>query len=475
MQYEFPHFRIDRSDWLKGSNTYENYPDGGIIFSSSGYNVFKKPGWLANSPDLGNTVTSSLPTNIGISWGYGKGAIAQQVMVVGSNGSQDGSFYTVDTSGAFTKVGSDDTGRDYQLGKTSTVFYHGSFYTTSTTDICKNSSDLATRDTSWWVTTKGQTSLNSFAPHPQVVFGDIHYIADGQYIHQDDNGTVQYNVFDLGQDWVITSMEVYNNKIYIAAEPYFNFSGTSEGFSRLFTWNGYSDSWIDEWFIGPRINALKVFKNVLYCWTPAYMGYWNGSAIKNLYPLNSSGSFPYTDGIVTTEDSMYFPDHLSLIRYGSPTPSGKNRFHRFQTIPTRANSVGSYTRDGIEVCATGVSNGSNHAFNSFGTPGGNKSYQFNRRLLSRPIRVRAYVIHTNGMASGQYAEFSYIDHAGTSSAVRRFGYAASALMQGKQVWRFDILGQPPTTLFDPVLTLAGDVYVRAIDVLYEPSNDKLNA
>lgn len=473
---DYPSFVIDRRDWLRGGNSYDNYPDGGVQRSSFGYNVFSKPGWLANSPDTGSTVDSGLPTGIGTSWGYGKGLISQQVMVVGMNSSQDASFYLVSSAGAFTKVGSDDTAHDYQPGKTWTIFYHSEFYTTSTTDITKNSYDLATRDTSWWVTTKGETSLDSFSPHPQVVYGDIHYIADGRYIHQNDNGTIQYAAFDLGQDWVITDMCVYNNLIYIAAEPYYNYSGTNGGFSKIFTWNGYADSWLDEYAIGPRINAMYVFKNVLYVWTPYNFGYFTGSVVENLWPMTSASPyFTYSSGITSTEDSMFFADGVYLIRYGSPYPRSGFRPHVFQSFVERINGVGSYSATGIEVCTTGSSNGSNFVFDSRGTPGGNKTFKFNTRYFGKPVKVRGYLIETNGMSSGQYVEVSMVDQTGTVRGTKRFGYAASAAMQGKTTWEFDVLGVPATTRLDPYITVAGDVYIRSIRVFVEPVEMRSNA
>lgn len=472
MQYEYPHFRIDQSDWIRGSNTFENYPDGGIKTSYAGYNVFSKPGWLANAQSYGDIITSSLPTKIGISFGYGKGSLVQEVVAVGSNGSDDGSFYTVNsTTGALTKVGSDDTGRDYVLGKTSTIFYDSKFYTTSSTDITENTVDLATRDTSWWVTTKGQTSLNSLCGHPQVVYGDIHYIADGQYIHQNDHGTVQAQVFDLGAEWVITEMCVYNNLIHIAAEPYYNFSGTNHGFAKIFTWNGYAESWIDEWLVDHRINAMYVFKNVLYCWTPKFMAYWTGSTLKNLYPVSTK---VHKDQIITTEDSMWFGDATFLIRYGSPYPTGALRFYRYTFFGSNINGIAMPAAEMVLVCTTGVSNGGNYKFLTTDAPSGNLSYGFNRRIFSRPVRVRGYVIHADTIASGKYVAVSYLDDTGTLRATKTFTGTVSAMV-GKTRWRFDVLGQPPTTYLDPYVTLAGAAYVRAIDVLYEPSDDKLNA
>lgn len=473
MQYNFPHFSINRTDFLKGGNTYNNYPDGGFQYDYVGYNAFSKPGWLGISQDIGNSVTSSLPINIGISWGFGKGVLAQEVVAVGSNSSQDGSFWTMNEStGGLTQVGSDDTAHDYQLGFTSTIFYHGAFYTTSKTDITYQLYDLSSRDVAWWVTTKGQSSLNGYSPHPQVVFGDIHYIADGQYIHQNDNGTVTAQVLDLGADWVITEMVVYNNLIYITAEPYYNFSGTKHGLAKMFTWNGYADSWLDEYHLDSRVSAMYVFKNVLYVWNSKYIGYFTGSTIKNLYPV--SGQI-YSSQICSTADSMWFIDGSTVVRYGSPYLSGQFKFHRFFSLVSNGNGMCSPQTESLLIATTGASNGSNFfVSNVNGGGGGNKSFKMNTRRFIAPVHVRGYVIDTDGMASGQYVEVGLIDDTGTLRGTKRFGYSVDAAMQGKQRWTFDIFSVGPSRTLTPYITVAGGVYLQGIDFLYEPSEDKLN-
>lgn len=474
MVYDLPHFRIDRNDWLKGSNTFDNYPDGGFQYSSSGYNAFTKPGLIGTVQDIGSTVTGSLQTGVGISFGLGKGVITQQAMCVGNNSSQDGYFYTVtDSTGALTLVGSADTGRDYVLGKTSTVYYHGKFYTTSTTDMVQQNYDLTGRTVSWWIGTKGQAALDSNSPHPQVVYGDIRYIADGQYIHQDDNGTIQTQVFDLGNDWVITEMEVYNNLIYIAAEPYYNFGATYHGLAKIFTWNGYADSWIDEYFVDSRISAMYVYKNILYVFMPEYLGYFDGSVVKNLYPV---GQQIYKSQITSTSNSMWFADGTKVVRYGSPYLTGKFKFHRYYTTGQNINGLCSPHVKSLLICTTGSSNGSNFYVPDVNAAGsGSNTFDLNTRIFARPVKIRGYVINTTNMNNGYYAEMSYVDDTGDIKAVKRFGWFANALMQNKSRWRFSVTSELATMKCAPRLTIANGLYVKSVDVLYEPVEDPGNA
>jgi len=479
MQYNFPHFRIDRSDFLKGGDSYDGYPDGGMLFSSYGYNAFKAPGYLTQVPSfgLGTSIDSGLPTRIGISFGFGKGALSQEVIVVGANG-DDGSFYTMnEATGALTKEGGDDTANNYVKGKTSTVFYHGKFYTTTEQDITENVVALtaASRYVSWWQTTNLQAPLDSSSPHPQVVFGDIHYIADGQYLHQNDNGTIQRNVLDLGVDWVITEMEVYNNLIYIAAEPYYNFSSTAHGFAKIFTWNGYSDSFLDEYLVDSRISAMKVFKNILYVFTRNYMGYFTGTIVKNLYPV--SGQI-YKCEIATTSDSMWFADGTTIIRYGSPYLTGRYSFHRyFSTVSSDIVGIVSPYFEALSIMTTGATNGSNYYVSDVNTIQSSGSTNniiiFNPRIFTTPVKIRGAVIQLkNQLTSSQTIEIGYTDDQGNVNNQFLAGSTASMLQEMR--WRFDFFSQQATRRVLPHVQIQSNPYIEWIDFLYEPSEDMLN-
>lgn len=481
--YAYTHFRIDRSDFLKGSNTFDNYPDGGMQYSCVSYNPFAAPGYLTQAPsfNMGTPVTAGLlPTKIGISFGMGKGTLGQEVVVIGANASEDGYFYTMDeSSGALTLVGSADTVGNYALGFTSTIFYQGYFYTTSKQDITRNVVALTSgsRDTSWWQTTKTMAALDQYSPHPQVVYGDIHYIADGRYIHQNDGGTTQYNVLDLGADWVITDMEIYNNLIYIAAEPYYNFSGTSHGLAKIFTWNGYADSWLDEWVVDTRISALYVYRGIMYVFTKKYMGYFTGSVVKNLYPVSTQ---VYKNQITTTSDSMWFADGTTVVRYGSPYLTGKLRFYRyFSTVSSSLNGIVSPYYEALSMYTTGASNGSDYYVADVNTPASSGSVnaivKFNPRIFMEPVKIRGIVIQLKDDLTDvptQAVGVGYYDDDGVAHYKTFSG--GSATMVGKNRWRFDFLSQPATRRVLPYVSIQSNPYIETIDYLFDLSENKLN-
>lgn len=474
MNYNLPSFRVDRTDFLKGQNSYDHLPDGGQLTTANGINAFSKPGLITVVPDLGNAVTGSLPASGIFNFGFAKGAITMNPVCMATNSSQDGYYYTLDDSGAMTLVGSADTSQNYDIGKSDTVFYQGSFYTTSTTDIIKNSVDLATRDTSFWVTTKAKSSLDSFSPHPMVVFGDIMYIASARYLHQLDAATATEAVLDLGADWVITAMAVYNNLIYICAEQYWNYSSTYHGLAKMFTWDGYSASWLDEWNINYRVSAMYVFENVLYMWRYSDMGYWDGSRFKPLRPMSTQ---TYKHQITECQGSMFFTDNTMVVRYGSPTLTGGKRFFNYWvTNSNQFTGIASWTQNGILISKNGNTNMSNIFVSNINTPGAG-SYEaiFNPRFFKRPVKLRAAVIELGqAIASGQSIQINFQNDKSELKTVGTFDNAVTA-MAAKQNWSFDILGKAATRNVKPRLTITGGAYVRSVDFFYEAAEDQLNA
>lgn len=468
MNYNLPYFRIDKRDFLRGNDSSEYLDDGGYSRSSYNANPFYKPGTFTNGPVFGTSVSEGLPNNGIVSWGYGRDGLQQQLMAVMANSDNDGYFYTVNVNGQFTQAGSPDTSNNYVAAKSSTVFYQSKFYTTSDSNITEHSSDLATVDTTWWTVTKGQSGLSNVSPHPQVVYGDIHYIADSRYIHQNDGGTISAQVFDLGSDWIITCMVVYNNLIYITAEPYHNVLSGFHGGAKMFTWQGYG-SWIDEWDLDYRINAMKVFEGTLYMWTQNYMGYWNGATFKPLWALEGTNSV-WNAGVTEVDKSMFFVDGRDLIRYGSPEFGGGKRFFRWDRVSGDFLSgvTGFYEKRLVGVRKVTASNTSwNMLITNVNNPSaGNCAVTFSPRRFRRKVRGRGVVVETESLTTGQSVQLFYTDDKGTTHEIGTFDTV------GKTKYVKEIFNCDPTTTLAIQAYIGAGATVKNIDVYYEASELK---
>lgn len=474
--YSLPNFRLDKRDWLGGNNSYDDLPEGGALAATVGVNAFSRPGLLAQAPALGSAVTASLPTEGVVSWGIGSGSSAPAAVAVYANASNDASFYSVNVStGAMTLVGSADTGRNYSKGVTDTVWYDGSFYTSSATDICKNSADLGTRDTTFWTGTKGQSALTDGIPHPLLVYESILYIADGRYLHKLDGSTVSTQVWDAPPDHVITAMVEYNGLMYIVAEPYKNLTGTVHGLAQMFSWDGLLESWYEQYFIDYRVNALYVYKNRLYAWTNDFLGLWTGSELEPVYPVSNQ---VFKHQITATSDSMFYVDGRTLVRYGKPfSVALVRKFYNYMSSAALPFAgIMSASGDSMILTETHASASPNYFISDINTPdpAGTRTLTFNSRYFFKPVRARGVVINCKPLTAGQSIKVGYVDSNGDT----KFAAAAAtfdggvATMVGRTTQGFDVLSTPPTRSMDPVVIITGNPHIRSIDFLYEGSENK---
>lgn len=481
-----PHFRIDYHDFLRGSNSYVNYPDGGFLSTSYGINIFNTPGLLTTTPHKSETVHSSLGSSEPIiAWGLGPSSsgLGGELVALGVTGSSDGVFYNVNSSsGNITANGSADTTQAYNgNGFVDAIQYQGSWYFTSRVNVIKCSIDLNTKDLTFWTTTKSKSSLQQYSPHPMVVYNDILWIADQNYLHSLDGSTASTQVFDLPSGWVITAMCIYNNLIYMAAEPYWNASGFYHGQAKIFTWNGYSDSWLDEYDVDTRVNCLYVFDGTLFAFTQYYLGYFDGVRVKYLRPVLNQ---IFKSQVTQVDNSMFYVDGINMIRYGSPVPGTRKVFVNY--IPATASQgysaiIAHYLKQMI-IVEKGNSNGLPYLVSDINAAGGSsESYlqDYNARFFSRPVRVRSVVVETeSGLASGQSVDVNYFDHTGASKDAAFFGYSSNEFgtgaLQGKNIWRFDVEDGIVTRTIRPSVTVAKDTKLRYVDFYYEQSEDDLN-
>lgn len=474
--YSLPSFRLDKRDWLKGNNAYDDLPEGGALASTVGVNSFSKPGLLAQAPALGAAVTGSLLPSGVVSWGIGSGSSAPAVIAVYSNSSNHASFHSVNVStGAMTKVGTDDTTRAYSAGVTDTVFYDTNFYTTSATDICKNSADLATRDQNWWTGTKGQAALTAGIPHPLLVYESIMYIADGRYLHKVDGTTVSLQVWDAPPDHIITALIEFNGLMYIVAEPYKNLTGSVHGLAQMFSWDGLLESWYEQYFLDYRVNSMYVYKNSLYLWTNNFVGLWTGTQAEPVYPVSNQ---VFKHQITATSDSMFFADGGTLVRFGKPfSPSLSRKFYNYMSSAALPFSgIMSASGDSMILTETHASASPNYFISNINTPAatGARTLTFNSRYFFKPVRVRGVVINGKPMQAGQAVKVGFVDHNGNTqfaAAGATFDGSVASMVDGT-TRGFDVLSTPVTRSIDPVVIITGDPHIRSIDFLYEGSENK---
>lgn len=474
---QLPKFRIDFREYVKGSNSFPNYPDGGFDSNYFGMNAYETPGYLTTAPTAA-VATSGLSTSPVVAYGLAPAStgLGAKVMALGTNASTHGILQKVSDSGAYTVMAT-DTARNYgRLGFCDVEYYNGAWFYTSRTDMGRSDIDLTTPVHNWWTATMLQPGLDSFSPHPLVVFSNILYIADKNFLHQLDGAVATGNVFDLPTGWVITDLAVYNNLLYISAEPYFNASGQYHGQGKIFTWDGFSPSWLNEYNVDVRIDTMFVFENVLYCFTPYFLGYFDGRKVRYLRPLSNH---VYRSMVTETLNSMVYADGADLIRFGAPVPNTRKSFVRY----INAASVGVTQISGvlahyqktvnfaIESATTGIAY-TIPDFNAAGNAGSSFQMPMNRRAFTQQVKIRAIVIEMDPLFHAQQSiDLAYIDDQGLRVVPKIISFTANGAIA-----RFaaDVKSQRATRSIKPAFTIASDFRLRFADFYYEASETPLN-
>lgn len=127
--------------------------------------------------------------------------------------------------------------------------YGGNLYYTTGGNLGKLTS-TATYDDSF------QIGLTVTSPQPMKVFAGSLFIAHGQFVAKYDGSTFTLKKLTLPSDFVIRSMEVYRDGLYISADQ----STQVGGYTRIFVWDGTSATFNDSFplqneFFAPSLQS----------------------------------------------------------------------------------------------------------------------------------------------------------------------------------------------------------------------------
>lgn len=467
-----PWLTIDARDFLRGISTYDELSDGGYSPSSKGINPFVSPGLIKPGAAISSGASTLTGAADGLfGWSTWHTNVAPGITrAIGGSGSSnfDGKFYTMSDTGALT-LGATDASRDYKPGISSMIRYKGNFYITSTTDIAMCNFDFSTNDFVYWRTTKGRTALQSGYPHPMCVYGDILYIADGRYLHKIDGTTATEQVLILPEDYVISDLEVYNNKIFMAAAKYQALAEDVPATeARVFTWDSLPSSFVDEFPLQDPIDTLKTFGGALMVFTQTTFGYWNGGTIN---PLRQITNRVYKYRVSITKDRLYYADGTSIVCFGNPSVTNP----RFFSIPLEAE--GSITalfcpRPGkIIVSSLTTTYGTDNIDQSTAT---GKIFYSNKYNLRYYSKIKEVIVVTEALASGSDIDLAYLD---SVEAVRTIGSYDFATLGAVSFRRFEVNNDIPTFTFQlkATFTATPNKGIRRVFVRYEPTGDKPNS
>ncbi len=412
-----PFLTIDAKTFLKGMSISDELSDGGFSPLSKGINLFAKPGLILPGPapvdqssavDVGGIFAWS--THVAnLSPGIGRG--------VGSDVNNHGKFFLLNDSGGATLACS-DAAHIYKARITDLIRYGSSNdqFVTSDGDIAKLNFDFSAQDFTWWHTTLGKTNLKSGVPHRLVQFGAILYITDGNLIHSWDGSAGAESVLDLPDNYVINDMVSFNNALYIAASRFDPLGGGEATDCRIFTWDGFSPSFIEEYVVQENIDTLIVFGSALFLTTRTYVGYWTGSTVSPLYLLTSS---VYKHQVAITMDRLYLLQGGDLLCYGNPSIAHTKFFSFPISNPNSLIGITSYRRGKIVYAYASHSGGYSDVNGSDQT---GKTFYSNKVFLGKHASLNKLLIESEALASGSDIGVTYLDSRGTINTMPAGGY-----------------------------------------------------
>lgn len=241
----------------------------------------------------------------------------------------------------------------------------------------------------------------------------------------------------------------------------------------MFIWDGYSPSWIEEKVVNERIDTLFSHRGVLYVTTRKTFGYWNGSAIVDLWPLTGQ---VLKHRIAAVRDRILFVTGTNYVTcYGHPIP-GRQRFFSFPMIemqPVNWDAIATGWGDNVRRFS-----GTNAYSEAFPATGSTVSEAVS--FLEDPVFFDAYVKITGitlvldaDVASGENISVSYINSNGDTITVGTISNS-NATHTGRREIYFQVENDEPVFMIQPKYTWAASARttgIRQVMIEYEPSED----
>jgi hypothetical protein len=464
---------INAAELFRGMSTTDELNDGGFSPKSKGINLFASPGLILPGPAPADQ-TSAVSTKGIFAWSTHHTNVNPGIgRAISADNSFVGKFLQLSDAGAATLAASDNT-KAYKPMVTDMIRYDSSNhqYVSSNTDIAQCTFDFGTVIPNWWTSTLSLTALGGDVPHLFIDFNAVMFVTDGRYLHSWNGSAGTYAALSLPVNYVITGVEVHNNLIYMAAAKYDPLGGGESIECSLFTWDGFSASYLEQIPVQERIDCLKVFGGTLFCTTRSYIGYFTGSTIAPLYPLAYSA---YKYQVAITEDRMYILQGQDVLCYGNPVVSkpkffsfplrhsstlvGICSYRRGQMVYGYASASGAWSNvDGSDL--TGVTFYANKM--SLAGSGG-------RYSLGAMGKARFMVTEFQALASAASMDIGYIDDTQTTQLIETVTYASLGAVTKR---RSDEFG-PGTRTVQPYITFntGTNSGIRRIDVEFDHSEE----
>lgn len=398
----------DASDMAKGVSTSDSVSDAGFSTLTDQMNPTIEPGVCyipAGATDKSTNATGDMIASTEDSTGtYTK-------LFLSANSSQDGQFYSIDSTGTLTTRGSADTSHNYIQGRTDFITYQSEGYATSDTTIIRWSAvgSANTFDTAFY------TFNDSFAPHPALVYEDNAFYGDGnRLLRQTAAGVVPTVILTLSTGSVITALGIDpgSGKMLIGIVNQYNVSDTINSQSRVGFYDGFSNKLIRSVLMDDMITAFPTSEGQQYIAYGRNLGYWNGAGATWLRTLDltfDNTTLAYKHHFTSIGPTLYVIQKRQILAHGPIISNGPRVFYPIYYNYVNSNNlsniayIGTMSSTTSQGLSIGFSTSKFYTFdvNSIAT-GASQTIYSNRNPLSEfndGIWLRRVVIYWKNKVS----------------------------------------------------------------------------
>lgn len=230
------------------------------------------------------------------------------------------------------------------------VSFAGDLYATKTSDVVKITvpSDITTSwtaDESYWVGTKGQTSLNTSAVHPLLIYQNFLWIGDANKLHTiSSSGTAAAAVLTLDSNERVQCLGVDpgTGLMLIGVNASYVVNDATSFRSYIYQYDGYSSKPRRKIPIEGMINSIYVSGGSVYVTVDNVVNVWNGNGLTFLRRLTNippvSTYLPSKARITSCQDTLLVADGNQILAYGN-VANGKKVWYPVYTGPTAPDLV----------------------------------------------------------------------------------------------------------------------------------------
>jgi hypothetical protein len=269
-------------------------------------------------------------------------------------------------------------------------------------------------------------------PHQMIVGGDnIMYITNGKYIASFDGTTFIDQALNLPDNFVMSSIQWANNRIYVSANRE-NISGTNQNESSIFIWDTYSTSWEMEVKVGGKIGALYSKNGIVRVWyqdvsyTGGYkLAYLNGYQLQDLQFY--SGTLPEYYQVDEYKNHMLFVSSGKIKAWGAQSSDSPVKF--FELADGGHATVGGLAVPfGTPLIASddGAGNTKLAKFSGYDLASYLKTIYYQIANGDQKGRVERVIIYTNPLSTGDKVDTTLrYDFGKSNVALKQIAYDAS--------------------------------------------------